>query len=123
MPAAQSPCFGHLLHDGVSNSLNDPLISPVLTKSKQISAHFHQSHSRAQRLQEDHRAVKCTKKLPRGTCSTRWGNTYELVAEIKKVVVIDRANLVTTPDEDKLLKLLVEAFEQRKSMTDGLSGE
>ena len=80
MPAAQGPCFGHLLHDGFSNSLNDPLISPVLTKSK-------------------------------------------LVAEIKKVVVIDRANLVTTPDEDKLLKLLVEAFEQLKSMTDGLSGE
>ena len=47
-------------------------------------------------------------------CTTRWGNTYELVAEIKKVVVIDRANLVTTPDEDKLLKLLVEALEQLK---------
>ena len=37
-----------------------------------------------------------------------------MVAEIKKVVVIDRANLVTTPDEDKLLKLLVEALEQLK---------
>ena len=123
MPAAQSPCFGHLLHDGFSNSLNDPLISSVLAKSKQISAYFYQSPSRAQRLQEEHRAAKCTEKLPRGTCSTRWGNTYELVAEIKEVVVIDRANLVTTPDEDQLLKLLVEAFKQLKSMTDGLSGK
>ena len=46
-----------------------------------------------------------------------------MVAEIKRVVVIDRANLVTTPDKDKLLKLLVEALEQLKSMTDGLSGQ
>ena len=45
------------------------------------------------------------------------------IDEIKKVVVTDRQSLVTTPDEDTVLKRVVEAFKSLNDMTDGLSAE
>lgn len=124
------PCFGHLLHNGVSKALAKEEVAPVITKAKRISAYFHQSHQKTKLLHETQKAAHKTEKVPHGSCPTRWGSTYELlndvnnsIDEIKKVVVTDRQSLVTTPDEDTVLKRVVEAFKSLNDMTDGLSAE
>ena len=124
------PCFGHLLHNGVSKALAKEEVAPVITKAKRISAYFHQSHQKTKLLHETQKAAHKTEKVPHGSCPTRWGSTYELlndvnnsIDEIKKVVVTDRQTLVTTPDEDTVLKRVVEAFKSLNDMTDGLSAE
>ena len=65
-----------------------------------------------------------------GPRPTRRGSTYTMyqgikasLPEIKRVVVEHDSSLVTTPDEDKIINTVVEAFNELNDMTDQLSGE
>jgi hypothetical protein len=48
---------------------------------------------------------------------------HENMPEIKRVLVDDSAKLVPTPDEEGMIKIIVEALKDYEHMTDGLSGD
>lgn len=113
----RKPCFGHLLHNGVNKALEEPLVKQLIAKLKRISAYFHQSHSRALKLEQEQKAAGKAERLPHAPCPTRWGSTYDMLRDInenltliKRIIVEDNSTLVPTPDEEKILKRVVEAF-------------
>ena len=124
------PCFGHILHNAVGKGMKGAEIERVIAKLKRIVAYFHQSHSRQRKLDEE---LKKGNKPPvklLAECPTRWGTCYDMfksiksnLPEIKRVVVDEASHLVTNPDEDHMIDVVVEAFEELSLMTDGLSGE
>ena len=124
------PCFGHLLHNGVQQAMKHEDIQQLLTKLKRIVAYFHQSHPRTRSLKAEQKKSNKKEKTIHGPCPTRWGSTYEMVKdindnlpEIKRVVVVDASELVPSPDEEKIIRRIVEAFAELNLMTDQLSSE
>ena len=124
------PCFGHLLHNAVSKSIGSSVIAETTKKLKRVVAYFHQSQGRRKKLEADQ--IKSGKGVAmlHGPCPTRWGSTYlmyqgieKYLTEIKRVVVADDSSLVPSPDEDRVIAIVVEAFSELSEMTDQLSGD
>lgn len=124
------PCFGHVLHNAIGKAMSSSDVERTSPKLKRIVAYFHQSHSRQKRLETEQRKSEKKERTLHGPCPTRWGSVFEMykgikdnLAEIKRVVVEDTADLVTTPDDEKVVDSVVEAFEPLNLLTDGLSGD
>lgn len=124
------PCFGHTLHNAVTKALETPFVKEVTGKLKRIVAYFHQSHQRQRLLEKELVSEKKSAVHLISSCPTRWGSTYDMyeriyknLAEIKRVVVNDACHLVLTADEDNVVAMVVEAFEELSLMTDSLSAE
>lgn len=124
------PCFGHLLHNGIKTAMKQLTTMECTRKLREIVAYFHASHRRQLKLNSE---LKSSGKKPLhllSDCPTRWGSTYQMYSqvlenlpEIKRVLVEDAARLVPTPDEEAIVRTVVEALKDYQYMTDGLSGD
>ena len=107
------PCFGHLLHNGVQTALKGE--ETVIAKLKRVVAYFHQSYARTKRLRAEQKKCGLKEKTFHGPCPTWWGSCYEMVNDIntnikaiKRAMVEDAADLVPTPDDEKVVRRIIE---------------
>lgn len=124
------PCFGHLLHNGVSKALKHADITAVTARVKRIVAHFHQSHRRQTALEVELESANKPALHLIGSCPTRWGSTFDMynrvlqqLPEIKRVLVTDSPQLIPSPEETTIIHTVCEALSDYGSLTDALSGE
>lgn len=97
------PCFGHVLHNGVTYALSNEKVDSVVAKAREVCAKFSRSWKQQQLLKEAQQRLGLPERRIPADCKTRWGTKYKMLAAMIEqesaieAVFSDRKNIHLVP--------------------------
>jgi len=126
-------CFGHILHNAVTNSLDEDSVILAIKDCKRLVAAFNTSFKKRRDLEEVQRNLKLPLKVLVNECPTRWNSKYLMIKRLLeneqalKVLLsskeYQRSDLLPPPGQWIILEAVHKALEPFSIMTDLLSGD
>ena len=76
-------CFGHVLHNAITNALKDQRVSRAMGMCRRIVSAFSFSFKKAREFRKIQEELQIEKKTLKSDVSTRWGSVYRMLRSIK----------------------------------------
>lgn len=133
IPVERIPCFGHILHNALTNALNEDQDIVAITKAtRKIVSVFSYSFEARKKLIKIKKQMNINAKSLIQDVPTRWGSRFKMlqslhsqIAAVNELFVNNRKHrdLMLSQSQSDLLTLLVDFLQPFAQLTDLLSGD